>query len=80
MADFHLNAISAPAPAAYVRPIEHAKPPPVQPAHPPQTPVTSSRGPAVVLGGALAKGAEKYGQQSHSEPPPATGQHINHVI
>jgi hypothetical protein len=80
MADFHLNAISAPAPAAYVRPIEHPKPPKLPLDHPPAHSATSSRGPAVVLGGALAKGAEKHGQQAHSEPPPATGQHINHVI
>jgi len=80
MADFHLNAISAPGPAAYVRPIEYPKPPKAQSDHPPANAATSSRGPAVVLSGALAKGAEKHGQQARSEPPPATGQHINHVI
>jgi hypothetical protein len=80
MADFHLNAINAPPPVSHVRQIESPKPPKAQSDHRPQNPVTSSRGPAVVLSGALAKGAEKEGQQAHAEPPPATGQHVNHVI
>jgi hypothetical protein len=80
MADFHLNAISAPAQASHVRPIEYPKPPKAQSDHQPLNPATSSRGPAVVLSGALARGAEKHGQQAHGEPPPTTGRHIDHVI
>jgi hypothetical protein len=79
MADFHLHAVSAPAPASHVRQIESPRPPKTQSDHRPENPVTSSRGPAVVLSGGLAKGAEKHGQQAHDEPP-STGQHVNHVI
>jgi hypothetical protein len=80
MADFNLNAISAPPPASHVRQIESPKPPKAQSDHHPANPATSSRGPAVVLSGALARAAEKHGQQAHAEPAPTTGRHINHVI
>ena len=77
---FHLHAISAPPPVGHVRRIEPPKPPKAQSDHQPANPVTSSRGPAVVLSGALAKGAEKQGQQAHAEVRRATGQHVNRVI
>jgi hypothetical protein len=80
MADFQFNAVSAPPPVSPVRPIEPPKPPKAQSDHQAQNPVTSSRGPAVVLSGGVAKGAEKHGHQSQSEPPRATGQHVNHVV
>jgi hypothetical protein len=34
----------------------------------------------VVLSGAVAKPHERHGQQAQADTPPATGQHINHVI
>jgi hypothetical protein len=80
MAAFHLNAVSAPAPVSHVRQAAPPTPPKAQSDHKPENPVTSSRGPAVVLSGAVAKGAEKHGEQARAEPPPATGQHVNHVI
>ena len=81
MADFQINAISAPPPVSHVRQVESPKPPKAQSDHKPENPATSARGPAVVLSGALAKGAEKDGQQAQTAPPPpATGQHINRVI
>ena len=80
MADFQLNAVSAPAPVSHVRQIESPKPPKAQSDHKAQNPVTSSRGPAVVLSGAVAKGAEKHGQQAHAETPPATGGRVNHLV
>ncbi|HEX2815830.1 MAG TPA: hypothetical protein VHN39_05530 [Phenylobacterium sp.] len=80
MAEFQVNTISAPPPVSHVQQIQSPKPPKVQSDHKPANPVTSSRGPAVVLSGALAKSVEKNGQQARAEPPPPTGQHINHVI
>jgi len=83
MSDFQLNSVSGPPPAGHIRQIEAPKPPgppKAQSDHKAQTPVTSSRGPAVVLSGALAKPVEKHGVQAHAEAAPATGQHINHVI
>ena len=80
MADFNLNAVSAPPPVSHVRQIQSPQPPKAQSDHKPANPVTSSRGPAVVLSGGLAKGAERDGQQARAEPTPSTGQHINHVI
>jgi hypothetical protein len=80
MADLHLSPVSAPAPASHVRPVEPPKPPKAQSDHQAQNPATSSRGPAVVLSGGVAKGAEKQGHQSHAEARPATGAHVNHVV
>jgi hypothetical protein len=80
MADFQFNAISAPAPVSHVRPVEPPKPPKAQSDHQPVNPATSSRGPAVVLSGGVAKGAEKHGQQSHAGPLHATGRRIDHVV
>jgi hypothetical protein len=82
MSDFQLNSVTTPAPITQVQQILPPRPPKAQSDHKPANPVTSPRGPAVVLSGALAKGAERQGQQAQSETPPqsATGQHINHVI
>jgi hypothetical protein len=82
MSDFTLTSIQAPPPIAAVSQIERPtapKPPKAQSDHKPLNPATSSRGPAVVLSGALAKAPERQGQQA-PRTPPATGQRINHVI
>lgn len=82
MSDFQLNSVTTPAPISHIQQAVPPSPPKSQSDHKPANPVTSSRGPAVVLSGALAKGAERQGQQSQAETPPhsATGQHVNHVI
>ena len=83
MSDFQLNSVSGAPPAGHVRQVEAPKPlapPKAQSDHKPENPVTSSRGPAVVLSGAFAKPPEKRVQQAHADSRPATGQHINHVI
>jgi hypothetical protein len=82
MSDFQLNSVITPPPVSQVQQIVPPGPPKSQSDHKPANPATSSRGPAVVLSGALAKGAERHGQQAQPETPPpsATGQHINHVI
>ena len=82
MSDFTLTSIQAPRPLAAVSQIEPPKapkPPKAQSDHKPLNPATSSRGPAVVLSGGLAKAPERQGQQAPS-PPPATGQRINQLI
>jgi hypothetical protein len=75
MSDFQVPAVHAPPPAAPVRPITPPQPPKAQSDHKPANPVTSSRGPAVVLSGALAKGTERHGDSA-----PETGQQVNRVI
>lgn len=82
MSDFQLNSVTTPAPIRPVQQVAPPQPPKSQSDHKPANPVTSSHGPAVVLSGALAKSAERHGQQSKPEAPahPATGQHTNHVI
>lgn len=85
MSHYQLNAVATPAPIAQIRQIEpqHSrKAPSDQPRAPP---AASSHGPAVVLGGALAKAAERHVQPATAPARPpadakATGQHINHVI
>ena len=81
MPDFQLNSVTTPAPISAVRPIEPPRPPKAQSDHKPANPVTSSRGPAVVLSGALAKATERHGQPAPvlSEAK-TTGQRVNHVI
>jgi hypothetical protein len=79
MSDFQVSAPPAPPPVAPVRAIAPPAPPKAQSDHKPANPVTSSRGPAVVLSGALAKGAERHGDSPRETPPPS-GQHINRVI
>lgn len=80
MSAFHLPPVTAPAPISQAsRPVEAPKPPKAQSDHKPANPTTSSRGPAVVLSGALAKPPERQGQQAHSAPT-GTGQHVNRLI
>lgn len=79
MALFPISSAYAPPPVTAVRAIETPQPPKAQSDHKPVNPATSSRGPAVVLSGALAKPTERHGQQAQSTPP-TTGQHVNHVI
>ncbi|MFI4965461.1 MAG: hypothetical protein ACHP9T_08860 [Caulobacterales bacterium] len=79
MSDFQVNAVTAPPPIAAVRQVEPPKPPKAQSDHEPANPATSSRGPAVVLSGAVAQGAERHGRQPPADGPP-TGQHVNQVI
>ena len=80
MADFQSNAVGAPPPVSHVRPIEPPRPPKAQSDHQAMNPATSSRGPAVVLSGGVAKGAEKHGQQSHAETPHGAGGRVNHLV
>jgi hypothetical protein len=75
MSDFQVSAVHAPPPAAPVRAIAPPQPPKAQSDHKPANPATSSRGPAVVLSGALAKAPERHGDSA-----PETGQHINRVV
>jgi hypothetical protein len=79
MSSFQISSVHAPPPVSAVRPIETPKPPKAQSNHQPANPPTSSRGPAVVLSGALAKPPERHGQQSASAHG-AAGQHTDHVI
>ena len=90
--DFSLHAVNAPPPIQAPPPVAPPKPPKSQSDHKPVNETTSSRGPAVVLSGALAKPADKSksGQgDSGSQGQPSsqgqsqtasTGQHVNHVI
>ncbi len=84
MSSFSINSIQSP-PIPIVQQIETPRPPRSQSDHKPANPVTSSRGPAVVLSGALAKAPDPQNQQAggQSQGQPqnqAPGQHINHVI
>ena len=78
MSAFQISSLAAPPPISPVRPVEGPKPPKTQSDHDPVNAATSSRGPAVVLSGALAKGADKHGQHAKSDTP-SSGQHLNHV-
>lgn len=77
MSDFQLPPTSAPPPISPIRQIQSPQPPKVQTDHKPANPATSSRGPSVVLSGALAKPPERQGQQAQTPP---TGQQINQVV
>jgi len=66
------TAVQAPPPIAAIRPIAPPKPPKVQSDHKPANTATSSRGPAVVLSGGLAKPPERQ-----PPPPPAAGAHVD---
>lgn len=74
--DFTLHSVHAPPPVQAPPPVAPPKPPKSQSDHKPANETTSSRGPAVVLSGGLAKGADK----STTPQTASTGQHINHVI
>jgi hypothetical protein len=81
MSAFHLNALPPPAAVSPIRPVQPPKPSKAQSDHKPVNAASSSRGPAVVLSGALAKPPER--QAAPSPPPaapPATGQYVNRVI
>jgi hypothetical protein len=90
--DFSLHSVSSPPPVQAPPPVAPPKPPKSQSDHKALNETTSSRGPAVVLSGALAKPVDKsksgqndsgsQGQsssQSQSQTA-STGQHVNHVI
>ena len=89
--DFALHSATAQPPVQAAPPVQPPGPPKSQSDHKPLNEATSSRGPAVVLSGALAKPADKKpkpgqadgGAQDPSQSPPPTapsGQHVNHVI
>jgi hypothetical protein len=75
-----ITAVQAPPAIAAVRQITPPAPPKVQSDHKPVNPATSSRGPAVVLSGALAKAPEREGRPDPPAPSTATGQRVNHLI
>ena len=77
MSDFQLNSVTTPQPISHVPAVEPPRPPKAQSDHKPLNAPSSIRGPAVVLSGAVAKPAERHGQQASVAP---TGQHLNHVI
>lgn len=90
--DFSLHAVNAPPPIQAPAPVAPSKPPKSQSDHKALNEAASSRGPAVVLSGALAKPADKpksgqtdSGSPGHSSSQSSaqtgsTGQHVNHVI
>lgn len=68
-----VGAVHAPPPIAPIRPVAPPKPPRAQSDHEAANPTESSRGPAVVLSGGLAKPPER-----HAAPPPrAAGAHVD---
>jgi hypothetical protein len=93
MSDFQLNSVTAPAPIQAVQQAPPPKPPKAQSDHKPVNEATTSRGPAVVLSGGLAKPTDKNRKdvsqtgsssqssgQSAQTSSSALGQHVNHVI
>jgi hypothetical protein len=78
MSDLQVTAVSAPPPIAPIRPIAPPKPPKTQSDHEAANPTTSSRGPAVVLSGAVAKPPERHGQGGGHRS--AEGHHVDRVI
>ena len=93
--DFAVHSTHSAPPAQPAPPPAPPKPPKSQSDHKPLNDSTSSRGPAVVLSGALAKPPEKQpkfsqddsssqrrsqGQPQGPSQTASTGQHINHVI
>ena len=98
MSDFALNSIkfnvSSQVQQTQQQQPQTPQPPKSQSDHKPTNAPTSSRGPAVVLSGALAQGADKKRDSSNANANPptsfgpkpastqdkATGQHVNHVI
>lgn len=93
MSDFQLNSVTAPPPIQAVQQAAPPKPPKAQSDHKPVNEATTSRGPAVVLSGGLAKPTDKprkdaaqdgASSQSGGQPAQANsvalGQHVNHVI
>jgi len=59
MSDFQLTSVTTPAPIQAVQQASPPKPPKAQSDHKPVNETTSSRGPAVVLSGSLAKPTDK---------------------
>jgi len=86
MSNFFAINSAQPTQVAVVQQIEAPRPPKAQSDHKPANPATSSRGPAVVLSGALAKAPERQqagtgGGQPQPQPQnQETGQHINRLI
>jgi len=91
--DFAVHSTHTAPPVQAPPPVAPPKPPKSQSDHKPLNEATSSRGPAVVLSGALAKPPEKQpkskdgGSQDSSQSQTqsasqgaSTGQHVNHVI
>lgn len=92
MSDFQLNSVTTPPPIQAVQQAAPPKPPKAQSDHKPANEATTSRGPAVVLSGGLAKptdktrkdasqdGSSQNGGQPTQGNSVALGQHVNHVI
>ena len=59
MSNFQLNSVNTPPPIQAVQQVASPKPPKAQSDHKPLNDATTSRGPAVVLSGALAKPTDK---------------------
>jgi hypothetical protein len=88
--DFAVHSATAAPPVQVAPPVTPPKPPKSQSDHKPLNDSTSSRGPSVVLSGALAKPPEKQksgqndsssqGQSQSQSQTASTGQHVNHVI
>ncbi|HEX4709424.1 hypothetical protein [Phenylobacterium sp.] len=77
MSYFNVSAVPPTPPASYAAAPERAKPPAAtQPT--PQGAAQSSYGPAVVLGGSLAKPPERRAPQAPEPPKPA--HHVDRVI
>jgi hypothetical protein len=72
MSALSLNTVTAPPPVQAPRPVDPPKPPKAQSDHKPVNEATSSRGPAVVLSGALAKPTDK-GNNSPSQDGSSNG-------
>jgi len=83
---FSLPPVPVVTPADYVaRAPSQAKPPQTVTEPRRSAPAEPTRGPAVVLGGSLAKPAERRpqsdaGPQKSAPPPPPPGHHIDRVI
>jgi hypothetical protein len=92
--DFAVHSTHSAPPVQPAPPVAPPKPPKSQSDHKPLNDSTSSRGPAVVLSGSLAKPPEKpksdqkdsssqrqsQGQPGAQSQTASTGQHVNHVI
>ncbi|THD67310.1 hypothetical protein [Phenylobacterium sp.] len=72
MSALNLNTVTPPPSVQATRPVDSPKPPKSQSDHKPVNDATSSRGPAVVLSGALAKPTDK-GNKSPSQDGSSQG-------
>jgi len=74
MSNFALQSVTAPPPVQAAPPATSPQPPKSQSDHKPANPSTSSRGPAVVLSGALAKPTDRQGSQSQTDTGSSSSQ------